>query len=100
MQTPRELVKHWLKSIPIRVVVLLSCLLRCLVMASNSTVDELWQLAQDGYGLGRPSEETEIHVFRVILKPSLDEKACTRSITLAGPLSDPNDTLSEIIEAW
>lgn len=44
-----------------------------------------------GYGLERLSEETEIHVFRVILKPSLDEKACTRSITLAGPLSDPNE---------
>ena len=69
-------------------------------MASPPSLDELWQSALEGYGLERPSEETEIHVFRVILKPSLDEQACTRSITHAGPLSDPNETLEQIIEAW
>jgi len=69
-------------------------------MASLPSLDELWQSALEGYGLERPSEETEIHVFRVILKPSLDEQACTRSITQAGPLSDPNETLEQIIEAW
>ena len=71
----------------------------CDDMASLPSLDELWQSALDGYGLERPSEETEIHVFRVILKPSLDEQACTRSITHAGPLRDPNETLEQIIEA-
>ena len=69
-------------------------------MASLPSVDELWQSALERYGLERLSEETEIHVFRVILKPSLDEVACTRSITQAGPLSDPHRTLEQIIEAW
>ena len=69
-------------------------------MVSLPSLDELWQYALDGYGLERPSEETEIHVFRVILKPSLDEQACIRSITAAGPLSDPKETLGKIIEAW
>ena len=48
----------------------------------------------------RPSEDTEIHVFRVILQTSLDKKACTRSVTPAGPMSDPLQTLEQIIEEW
>ena len=52
------------------------------------------------YGLERPSEDTEIHVFRVILQTSLDKKACTRSVTPAGPMSDPLQTLEQIIEEW
>jgi len=35
-----------------------------------------------------------------MMMSSLNEKACARSITLAGPHSDPTETLSEIIEAW
>ena len=42
----------------------------------------------------------EIHVFRVILQTSLDKEACTRSITPAGPMSDPVQTLEQIIEEW
>ena len=42
----------------------------------------------------------EIHVFRVILQTSLDKEACTRSITPAGPLSDPVQILEQIIEEW
>jgi len=67
-------------------------------MVSLPSLDELWQSALENYGLERPSEETEIHV-RVILQSSLDKQACTRSITLAGPLSDPHQTLEQIIEA-
>ena len=52
------------------------------------------------YGLERQSEDTEIHVFRVILQTSLDKTACTRSVTPAGPMSDPIQTLEQIIEAW
>ena len=69
-------------------------------MVSPPSVDELWQIALESYGLERPSEETEIHVFRVILQSSLDEDACTRSVTPAGPMSDPIQTLEQIIEAW
>ena len=36
----------------------------------------------------------------LIMKSSLGEKACTGSITLAGPQSDPDEMLGEIIEAW
>ena len=69
-------------------------------MVSFPSLDELWQSALESYGLERPSEETEIHVFRVILQSLVDKQACTRSITLAGPLSDPHQTLEQIIEAW
>ena len=69
-------------------------------MASPLPCEERWQSALVNYGLERPSENTEIHVFRVILQTSLDKKACTRSITSAGPMSDPIQTLEQIIEAW
>lgn len=69
-------------------------------MVSLPSADELWQIALESYGLERPTEETEIHVFRVILQSSLDKEACTRSVTPAGPMSDPMQTLEQIIEAW
>ena len=43
---------------------------------------------------GARLEETEIHVFRVILKPSLDEQACARSITHTGQLTVVNRALT------
>eukprot|EP00434_Breviolum_minutum_P045124 symbB.v1.2.040389.t1/scaffold7189.1/size25065/2 len=69
-------------------------------MVSPLSLEELWQSALVNYGLERPSEDTEIHVFRVILQTSLDKKACTRSVTPAGPMSDPLQTLEQIIEEW
>ena len=35
------------------------------------------------------TEVTEIHVYCVILQSSRDKNACTRSVTKAGPMSDP-----------
>ena len=69
-------------------------------MASPLPFEELWHSALVNYGLERPSENTEIHVFRMILQTSLDKTACTRSVTSAGPMSDPVQTLEQIIEAW
>ena len=69
-------------------------------MASPLPLEELWHTALVNYGLERPSEDTEIHVFRVILQTSLDKTACTRSVTPAGPMRDPVQTLEQIIEAW
>ena len=69
-------------------------------MASPLPLEELWQSALVNYGLERPAMNVEIHVFRVILQTSLDKEACTRSITPAGPMSDPVQTLEQIIEEW
>ena len=69
-------------------------------MASPLPFEERWHSALVNYGLERPAENTEIHVFRVILQTSLDKTACTRSVTSAGPMSDPVQTLEQIIEAW
>ena len=69
-------------------------------MVSPLSLEELWQSALVNYGLERPSEDTEIHVFRVILQTSLDKKACTRSVTPASPITDPLQTLEQIIEEW
>ena len=69
-------------------------------MASPLPLEELWQSALVNYGLERPAKNVEIHVFRVILQTSLDKDACTRSITPAGPMSDPVQTLEQIIEEW
>ena len=69
-------------------------------MISSPSLEEMWQSALENYGLERPSEDTEIHVFRVILQTSVDKKACTRSVTPAGPMSDPLQTLEQIIEEW
>ena len=65
-------------------------------MASPLPFQELWHSALVNYGLERSSENTEIHVFRVILQTSLDKTACTRSVTSAGPMSDPVQTLEQI----
>ena len=70
------------------------------VMASPLPLEELWHSALVSYGLERPTEHTEIHVFRVILQASLDKTACTRSVTTASPVSDPVQTLEQIIEEW
>ena len=64
------------------------------------SIDDLWHRAFESYGLKRPPEVTEIHVFRVILQSSGDKNACTRSVTQAGPTSDPFQTLEQIIEEW
>ena len=69
-------------------------------MASPLPLEELWQSALVNYGLERPAMNVEIHVFRVILQTSLDKEACTRSVTPAGPMSDPVQTLEQIIEEW
>ena len=69
-------------------------------MASPLPLEELWHFALVNYGLERPSVNAEIHVFRVILQTSLlDKKACTRSVT-PDPMSDPVQTLEQIIEEW
>ena len=67
---------------------------------SPSSLDDVWHWAFQSYGLKRPTEVTEIHVFRVMLQSSRDKNACTRSITKAGPMSDPVQTLEKIIEEW
>ena len=69
-------------------------------MASPLPLEEHWQSALVNYGLERPARNVEIHVFRVILQTFLDKEACTRSVTLAGPMSDPVQTLEQIIEEW
>ena len=65
---------------------------------SPPSIDDLWHKAFENYGLKRPTEVTEIHVFRVILQSSRDKNACTRSVTKTGPMSDPVQTLEQIIE--
>ena len=67
---------------------------------SPPSIDDLWHRAFESYGLKRPTEVTEIHVFRVILQSSRDKNACTRSVTKAGPMSDLVQTLEKIIEEW
>ena len=67
---------------------------------SSPPTDELWRQAFSHYGLERPTEVTEIYVFRVILQSSRDKNACTRSVTRAGPMSDPFQTLERIIDGW
>ena len=69
-------------------------------MASFPSIDDSWHWAFESYGLMRPTEVTEIHVYRVILQSSRDKNACTRSVTKAGPMSDPVQTLGQIIEEW
>ena len=69
-------------------------------MVPSPSIDDLWHRAFESYGLKRPPEVTEIHVFRVILQSSRDKNACTRSVTQAGPMSDPFQTLEQIIEEW
>ena len=64
------------------------------------SIDDSWHWAFESYGLMRPTEVTEIHVYRVILQSSRDKNACTRSVTMAGPMSDPVLTLGQIIEEW
>ena len=67
---------------------------------SSSSLDDLWHRAFENYGLQRPTDVTEIHVFRVILQSSRDKNACTRSVTRTGPMSDPFQTLERIIDEW
>ena len=67
---------------------------------SPPSIDDSWHWAFESYGLMRPTEVTEIHVYRVILQSSRDKNACTRSVTKAGPMSDPVQTLGQIIEEW
>ena len=69
-------------------------------MASIPSLDDSWHWAFESYGLMRPTEVTEIHVYRVILQSYRDKNACTRSVTKAGPMSDPVQTLGQIIEKW
>ena len=63
-------------------------------------LDDLWRSAFDNYGLLRPSEVTEIHVFRVIMQPSLANNACAKSVTKTGPNFDPFQTLEQVIDQW
>ena len=69
-------------------------------MVSSSSLDGLWRRAFENYGLQRPTDVTEIHVFRVILQSSLDNNACTRSVTRTSPNCDPFQTLERIIDKW
>ena len=55
---------------------------------SPGPIDDLWDKALDNYGLVRPTEVTEIHVFRVILQSSWDKNACTRTVTRTDPRDD------------
>ena len=66
---------------------------------SSSVLDVLWCKAfEQHYGLQRPTDAAEIHVFRVLLQSSWDKNTCTRSVT--SPLSDPFQTLERIIDEW
>ena len=67
---------------------------------SSSLIDDLWHRALENYGLQRPTDVTEIHVFRVILQSSWDKNACTRSVTRTDPMGDPFQTLERIIDEW
>ena len=67
---------------------------------SSSLIDGLWHRAFENYGLQRPTDVTEIHVFRVILQSSWDKNACTRSVTRTDPMGDPFQTLERIIDEW
>ena len=67
---------------------------------SPGPIDDLWDKALDNYGLVRPTEVTEIHVFRVILQSSWDKNACTRTVTRTDPRDDPFQTLTRIIGEW
>ena len=67
---------------------------------SAPSLDDLWHRAFEHYGLMRPADVTEIHVYRVILQSSRDQNACTRSVTRTGPMSDPFQTLKRIIDEW
>ena len=67
-------------------------------MAFPLPCEELWHSALVNYGLERPSKNTEIHVFRVILQTSLDKTACTRSVVSAGPMSDPFKLQSKLLK--
>ena len=67
---------------------------------SSSPIDDLWHRALENYGLLRPTEVTEIHVFRVILQSSWDKNACTRTVTRTDPMGDPFQTLERIIDEW
>ena len=51
----------------------------------SSLIDDLWHRALENYGLQRPTDVTEIHVFRVILQSSWDKNACTRTVTSISP---------------
>ena len=66
----------------------------------SSLIDGLWHRAFENYGLQRPTDVTEIHVFRVILQSSWDKNACTRSVTRTDPMGDPFQTLERIIDEW
>ena len=68
--------------------------------APSSGLDDLWRSAFDNYGLLRHSEVTEIHVFRVIMQPSLANNACAKSVTKTGPNFDPFQTLEQVIDQW
>ena len=68
--------------------------------ASSSYLDGLWRNALENYGLQRPTDVTEIHVFRVILQSTWDKNEGTRSVTRTGPMSDPFQTLERIIDGW
>ena len=67
---------------------------------SSPALDVLWCKAFEHYGLQRPTDAAEIHVFRVLLQSSWDKNTCTRSVTRACPLSDPFQTLERIIDEW
>ena len=67
---------------------------------SSPALDVLWCKAFEHYGLQRPTEAAEIHVFRVLFQSSWDKNTCTRSVTRACPLSDPFQTLERIIDEW
>ena len=67
---------------------------------SSPSLDDVWHRAFEHYGLMRPADVTEIHVYRVILQSSRDQNACTRSVTRTGPMSDPFQTLKRIMDEW
>ena len=66
----------------------------------SSSLDDLWRRAFVNYELHRPTDVTDIHVFRVLLQSSWDKNACTRSVTRTGPMSDPFQTLERILDEW
>ena len=63
-------------------------------------LDTKWKNASFRFGLARPTEETEIHTYRVLDAAAPMVKCCRRSVIPANPMSNPVRTIEQIIEAW
>ena len=67
---------------------------------SSSPIDDLWHRALENYGLIRPTEVTDIHVFRVILQSSWTRMRVLGRLPERNPMGDPFQRLERIIDEW